>query len=157
MQSSGTAMRKSVAASSLLISITSILAPSPTLLLNPLFTKNPGGVFTNIKQILLLHCFTAFQRNPAFFPQSSKSLDDLPPVLLCSLTPSFSPLLILSRSLGLLSVHKPAKCFSPSQAFALVVSGPGMLLSALLPQAVRHPLGLRSDVTSSEAPLNSIL
>lgn len=67
------------------------MAPSPTLLLNPLLTKNPGGVFTNIKQILLLHCFTPFQRNPAFFPWSSKGLDDLTSVLLCRLTPSFFP------------------------------------------------------------------
>lgn len=123
MQSSGTAMRKSVAASSLLISVTSIWAPTPTLLLNPLLTKNPGGVFINIKQILLLHCFTPFQRNPAFFPWSSKSLDDLTSVLLCSLTPSFSPLLILSRSLGLLSVHKPAKCFSPPRLLLWVFLG----------------------------------
>lgn len=39
-----------------------------------------------------------------------------------------------------------------SQTFARVVSRPGMLLSALLMQAICHPLGLRSDVTSSERP-----
>ena len=56
--------------------------------------------------------------------------------------PFFSPVLITFQSLGLLSVLNACQILFHSQAFALVVSRPVLLLSAILTQAMRYPSGL---------------